>query len=159
MRTSAEKARRSQMNIFVRLCGCAYLIYIITELIREKPEGLSDGLRYTIVAVFILLAAAIVVVTLVDFIRSLKMGAYKASSYTDDSDESVEAFRERQAAASGGAAQDGDAPESTGALTDGGVSASDGHPDGEGAETSGPGAPEDGETGAPEEPEDGGADE
>jgi hypothetical protein len=115
MRTSAEKARRSQMNIFVRLCGCAYLGYIIVQLARDKSGDMSDGLRYGVVALFVLLAAAIVAVTVVDFIRNFKAGAYKASSYTDDTDESVEAFRARQAAASGG-----------GKLSDGGAATPDG---------------------------------
>jgi cytochrome c oxidase subunit IV len=144
MRTSAEKARRSQMNIFVRLCGCAYLIYIIVQLVRDDSSGLSSRLRYTVAAVFILLAAGIVVVTLVDFVRNLKAGAYKAASYTDDTEESVEAFRARQAAASAEGAPDGDDPGDGGALTDGGASEQSGPAEEEQAAADGPEAADDG---------------
>jgi hypothetical protein len=102
MRTSAEKARRSQLNVFARLAGCAYLIYIIVQLLGDEFDGLSHTARITISVVFIVLTAAVVTVTVMDFIKNLMSGAYKEGFYPDDfaggEEADIEAFRARQAA-------------------------------------------------------------
>jgi hypothetical protein len=106
MRTSAEKARRSQLNVFARLAGCAYLIYIIVQMLSGESEGMSDTVRITVAVVFMVLTAVIVTVTVVDFIKNLMAGAYKEGFYPDDfagaEEADIEAFRARQAALGGG---------------------------------------------------------
>jgi hypothetical protein len=119
MRTSAEKARRSQMNVFARLAGCAYLVYIIAQLVRDDTGGMSRGLRLAIAAVFGVPGAVIIGVTVVDFIKNFRAGMYKPSFYKDDfvgdEEAELEAFRARQTSG----AADGSAPADAGALVGG----------------------------------------
>jgi hypothetical protein len=109
MRTSAEKARRSQLNVFARLAGCAYLIYIIAQLFKSDYPGMSGTMRITIAVVFVVLTAALVAVTVVDFIKNLMAGSYKADFYTDDfaggEESDIAAFRARQSSIGAGPAE------------------------------------------------------
>jgi len=85
-KTSKEKAQKAQFGIFARLVGCAYLVYIIVKLLQtsDEDEVLNETLKIIILIVFSLAAVAIVTVTIIEFIRSLRAGYYKADAYTDD---------------------------------------------------------------------------
>ena len=88
-KTAQQKAQGAQMRILVRVLCCAYIIfYVIIPLIRDVPDesSMSPTIRTIIIAAFIIITAAIIVVTIFEVIRNWKAGLYKATAYTDDGD-------------------------------------------------------------------------
>jgi hypothetical protein len=81
-RSNQHPAERAVMGIFVRLIGCAYLIYTIYKLIaapaEDKPE---PWLTTLILVVLIILSAVVIGMTIHEFITGIKTGRYKRSSY------------------------------------------------------------------------------
>ena len=83
-KTAREKANKAQMGIFARLIGCAYLIYVMITLLRssgDSADGMSQTLKITIAVIMLAASAFVIVITVLDFIRNLKYGAYKESTY------------------------------------------------------------------------------
>jgi len=87
-RTAAQKAQQVKSRLMVRGAALAYLIFfIIIPMFRLEPEeaeAMNPTLRYGILAFFILASAALVVLTLLDFIRGRKNGIFSPESYEDD---------------------------------------------------------------------------
>jgi len=81
-KTSQQKAQKAQMGIFARLVGCGWLIYIITQIIRE--DGMNPTLRLAVVIGFSCAAAFLGIASIVELVRNIKSGVYSASSYEDD---------------------------------------------------------------------------
>ena len=83
-KTAREKANKAQMGIFARLIGCGYLIYLMVNLINSPSDG-SDGMSPTtktvIAVVMLTISVVIVAFTLFEFVRNLKAGYYKESTY------------------------------------------------------------------------------
>jgi len=81
-KSNQHPADRALTGIFVRLIGCAYLIYIIVKLIvapaEDKPQPWLTAL---ILVVLIGLSAVVIGMTIHEFITGLKTGRYKRSSY------------------------------------------------------------------------------
>ena len=82
-RTPQQKAQRAKMSILARLGGCAYLIYIMYQLIVPQP-GTHPTQTMTIIAiVMIVLAVGVISFTIYDLVRSLKSGLLNASAYEE----------------------------------------------------------------------------
>jgi hypothetical protein len=77
-RTPQELAQRAMLSTIARLGACGYLIYLMIKLIRE-----TDRKPLTMVIAIVCLAAATVVIilTLVEFVKGIKNGVYKESTY------------------------------------------------------------------------------
>lgn len=88
-RTPQEKAQRAKMSIFARLAGCAYLIYILVQMLQTPREQMPGTSWPIIVAiVLIVLAAGVVALTIWDLFRGLKLGIFKAETYEAQAGES-----------------------------------------------------------------------
>jgi hypothetical protein len=88
-RTHQEKAQRAKMSIFARMAGCAYLAYVIVQMLKTPREEMPGTSWPIIVAiVLIVLAAGVVALTVWDLIRRLKMGIFKAETYEAQTGES-----------------------------------------------------------------------
>ncbi|MDR0491076.1 MAG: hypothetical protein LBH28_07520 [Oscillospiraceae bacterium] len=85
-KTSQQKAQKAQVGILARLIACGYLVYIVVQMLQTSPEDdtISPALKIVIVIVFLAAAAVVITLTLVEFIRNLMSGMYKAASYVDD---------------------------------------------------------------------------
>lgn len=84
--TSTQKAQKAQLNIIARILACGYLLYIIHQLVTVSAEesGINPTLRMGIIIVFTLASAAIITVTIIEFVQKLRGGNYKESFYDDD---------------------------------------------------------------------------
>ena len=85
-KTPKEKASKAQMNIGVRLFGCAYLLYIVYTLILSainKSSGISPTLAIIIAAVTLILALSVITLTVIEFVRGLKVGVYSEKAYIE----------------------------------------------------------------------------
>lgn len=83
-RTPGEKARRATLGIIARLGGCAYLAYIIYNLIKMSVDGTSDMPQAVVIATTVVLglaALAIIVLSVRDFIRGVKNQDYSMHKY------------------------------------------------------------------------------
>ncbi len=69
------------LGTVARLGACAYLVYIIIKLLKS-----TDKTPLMIGISIVLLAAAVIVIvlTLVEFVRGIKNGMYKESTYYTD---------------------------------------------------------------------------
>lgn len=95
-RTPKQRAERAQMSIFARLAGCAYLIYIMVKLLRTPSETAPATQTTTIIAIIMIVLSIVVIgFTAIEFLRGLKTGVYKTSTY-EDAD--LEAYLEKQSA-------------------------------------------------------------
>ena len=86
-KTAQQKAQSAQMRILLRLACCAYIIfYVIIPLIRDAPEpdSMDPTLKTVVIVAFSAITAAIIVFTIIEFVRNWKAGFYKAAAYTDD---------------------------------------------------------------------------
>ena len=90
-RTAQQKAQRAQMRIFARLACCAYMVYyVIIPLIRDNPaddsgaSGMSPTLRIAIITAFSVITAVLLVLSILEVVKGVKAGEYKATSYSDD---------------------------------------------------------------------------
>ena len=75
------------MGVLLRLACCAYLVfYVIVPMLRgsSAEDGMSPTLKLAIAIAFIVVTAAILVFTAVEFVRNWKAGYNNAASYTDD---------------------------------------------------------------------------
>ena len=90
-KTAQQKAQRTQMRVFMRLVCCAYIVfYVIVPLIRDEPssDGMNPTVRIAVVVVFSVVTAVLMVLTVIELIRSWKAGLFKADAYKDDEAES-----------------------------------------------------------------------
>ena len=86
-RTPQEKAQRAKMSIFARLAGCAYLIYIIYQLLTTPQQGTMDTKTTTIISIVLMvLTVGVIAITVYDFFRGLKSGLFNAATYEDADD-------------------------------------------------------------------------
>jgi hypothetical protein len=84
-RTPRQKAERAQMNVFARLAGCGFLVYYVVKLIQTpKEETPGTAIATIVLIVLFVLGTAIIAITLLDFIRGIKSGHYKASTYEEE---------------------------------------------------------------------------
>ena len=77
-RTPQELAQRALLSTIARLGACGYLIYLMTKLIRETDR---KPLTMIIAVVFLAVATVVIILTLVEFVKGIKNGVYKESTY------------------------------------------------------------------------------
>jgi hypothetical protein len=113
-RTPKELAERAIMRTFARLGACGLLIYFVVKfLMQTRSEEPGTSAPVIIAVVFVVLAAVVIVFTIIDLISSFKSGAFKASTYgeadteTDENDSTDESDGHNDAAASEDADEDG----------------------------------------------------
>ncbi|SHH65273.1 hypothetical protein SAMN02745823_00632 [Sporobacter termitidis DSM 10068] len=84
-RTPQEKAQRAKLSVFARLGGCAYLIYILVQLLKTPPAEIPDSpWTVAIAVVLMVLAGVVIVITILELIRSLKAGLFNAEAYEEE---------------------------------------------------------------------------
>jgi hypothetical protein len=86
-RTPKEKADRAQKGMIARLAGCAYLIYVVYQLLKStfNKEETPDSTWVIVIAIVLfVLAAVVITITVIDFFRCWKQGMFRASTYEDD---------------------------------------------------------------------------
>lgn len=83
--TPGAQAGKAQMNIFVRLAGCALLVYIIIQLVQTEEFSSGAFWQIAIVILLALAAVGIILLTILEFVRNFKGGAYSPSFYDRDS--------------------------------------------------------------------------
>lgn len=75
------------MRILARLLGCGYLIYLVfNNMIGVPPEeaGFTPTVQVAIIVIFLAAAAALLILSVLEFIKGKKAGVYNESFYTDD---------------------------------------------------------------------------
>ncbi len=77
-RTPQELAQRAMLSTIARLGACGYLIYLMIKLIRETDR---KPLTMVIAIVFLAAATVVIILTLVEFVKGIKNGVYKESTY------------------------------------------------------------------------------
>jgi len=86
--TPAAQANKAQTNIFVRIIGCGFLVYIIRELLTSEDFSTSNFWMVALVAFMGLAGFVIIVLTIIELIRNIKNGVYTAKYYdTAESEE------------------------------------------------------------------------
>ena len=75
------QASRAQSNIFVRIVGCGFLIYIMKQLITSEEFNTKELWKVALVVLLGLAAVFIIVITAIELIRNIKKGAYSAKYY------------------------------------------------------------------------------
>ena len=81
-RNNQHPAERALTGIFVRLIGCAYLIYTIFNLISAPAEDKpAPWVTALILVVLIGLSVVVIGMTIHEFITGLKTGRYRRGSY------------------------------------------------------------------------------
>ena len=83
-KTPSEKANRATLRIIARLAGCAYLIYILYQLIKNtntEDSGMSLPVVIIISAVIIIISVILIVLTVMDFVSGLKNHDYSMHKY------------------------------------------------------------------------------
>ncbi len=83
-KTPSEKANRATLRIIARLAGCAYLLYILYQLIKNtntEDSGMSMPVVIIISAVIIIVSLILIVLTVMDFINGLKNHDYSMHKY------------------------------------------------------------------------------
>lgn len=85
-RTPQERAQRAKFSVLARLGACAYLIYIMYQLLFP-PQGTEppSQIMTIIIVVMIVLSAVVILMTLNELYRGLKAGRYNAATYEDES--------------------------------------------------------------------------
>lgn len=84
-RSPQEKAQRAKMSVIARLGGCAYLIYIMVQLLKTPANEVPKSSWITVVAIVMLvLSAGVIIITLMDLFRALKTGRFDAATYEDE---------------------------------------------------------------------------
>ena len=77
-RTPQELAQRAMLSTIARLGACGYLIYLMIKLIRETDR---KPLTMVIAIIFLAAATVVIILTLVEFVKGIKNGVYKESTY------------------------------------------------------------------------------
>lgn len=80
-RTPKQKADRASMGIFVRLVGCAYLVYIMIKLLTS-PEAPSTTM-FVIAIILLILSIVVIAITITDFVRGIRERRFSPSTYED----------------------------------------------------------------------------
>lgn len=83
-RTPKQKAEKAQLNIFARLAGCGFLIYYTVQILKTPKDDIPGTTAVVIAIVFMVLAAFVIGMTIVDLVRGVQTGRYKASTYEDE---------------------------------------------------------------------------
>lgn len=86
-RTPGEKARRNTLSAIARLGACAYLAYIIYNLIRMSASGETDMPKAVVIAITAVLGLAalfIIVVTVRGFFSGLKNNEFSSQKYLQE---------------------------------------------------------------------------
>lgn len=116
-RTPKQKAERAQLGIVARLAGCGYLIYIMVKILRTPSDTTPPVFKTVIAIVMLVLSIFVIILTLKEFVRGLKIGRYKASTYEE---EDLQEYLKRKAAESGTADDDAELIGKSGGDTDDG---------------------------------------
>ena len=77
-RTPQEMAQRALLSTIARLGACGYLIYLMTKLIRETDR---KPVMMVVAIVFLVVATVVIILTLIEFVKGIKNGVYKESTY------------------------------------------------------------------------------
>ena len=90
-KTAEQKAKKAQWGIVARVLACAYIVfYVIIPLINQVMEAdteageIDETWAIVFICFFIVAVAVILTMAVVETIRKMKTGAFKASFYTDD---------------------------------------------------------------------------
>ena len=87
-RTAQQKAQSAKTRILLRSIALGYVIfYIVIPMMSpdfEEAESMHPALRYGVLAFFIVVCTALVIGTVLEFIRNRKAGLYNADAYEDD---------------------------------------------------------------------------
>ena len=87
-KTAHQKAQWAKTRIVLRVIALLYVVfYVIIPMLDpdiEDVEAIHPALRYGILAFFILACAALIVGTIIEYVKGNKSGKFKAESYTDD---------------------------------------------------------------------------
>lgn len=80
--TPQQRARKALLNIIARLGGCGFLIYFVVKILTIPEEAKPDATTATIISIiFLLVSAAVIFMSVLDLLRGLKDGRFKASTY------------------------------------------------------------------------------
>jgi len=84
--SSQQKAQKAQMRIAARAFGCGWLVYVIIQMVNIPAEesGFNATLRMVFIVVFIIGAAVLGGLTLIEIVRNIKSGFYTSKYYNDD---------------------------------------------------------------------------
>ena len=87
-RTAQQKAQWAKTRIMIRAAALLYVVfYIVIPMIRnevEEADAINPTLRIVIIVLFVVVCTALIIGTVVEYIRNNKAGLYKAEAYTDD---------------------------------------------------------------------------
>jgi len=87
-KTAQQKAQWAKTRVMIRGVALVYVVfYVIVPMFNmdiEEAESMHPALRYSVIAFFILVCTALIISTIVEFLRGQKDGRYKAEAYTDD---------------------------------------------------------------------------
>jgi len=87
-RTAQQKAHWAKSRIMLRSLALGYVVFfIIIPMINpdiEDAEAMHPTLRYVLLAVLIIFCGALIVGTVLEYIRSRKAGLYEPEAYQDD---------------------------------------------------------------------------
>lgn len=88
-RTPQEKAQKAKVSIMVRLGACAYLIYLMIQMLQPQPDGPRSQTMIIVAIVMLVLSAVVIVLTLVDLYQAFKRGVWNPATYEDPTDETT----------------------------------------------------------------------
>jgi hypothetical protein len=83
-RTPKQQADRAAMRLLARLGACALLVYFVIKLLLQTGAD-TPGSRPPAAVIVVLSALTVVVIalTVLEFIRGAKAGAYSSSTYEE----------------------------------------------------------------------------
>jgi len=91
-KTAQQKAQWAKTRLMIRGAALIYLIvFIIIPMINPETEDIdtmAPAIRYAIITFFVIACAALVVVTIKDYIKGKEKGLFDPESYEDDKAES-----------------------------------------------------------------------
>jgi len=79
--TPGAQATRAQSNIFVRIVGCGFLVYIMRELIISEEFNTGEFWKIGLVVLLGLAGLFIAVLTIIELVRNVKRGVYSPKYY------------------------------------------------------------------------------
>lgn len=82
-RTPKQKAEKAALNVLARLAGCAFLVYYVVQLLTAA-DAPKTPVAIIIGIVFVIAAAVVIVINVLDFFRGWKEGRFKAETYAED---------------------------------------------------------------------------
>ena len=79
--TPGTQATRAQTNIFVRIIGCGFLVYVIREMVTAEDFSTDQIWKVALAGFLGLAGLVIIVLTVVELVQNYKRGAYSAKYY------------------------------------------------------------------------------